>query len=292
MRLAQANPDQTALARHSVLAAPGPVFVDRENEGRRLREAILGQESLMVGGVAGAGKTALVSKVIHGLPGDLASRCLYVAGAKDLQDLLRQLIQSLYELGDPRLQRQLHSERISAAKFGAWLKTLPSTRLKGTLYRAVEHGDYRMFLDHLPPLTHPMAKVIKELFWMRNTPVCLLPRPGAEQALERFNHFFYWDNRQRLILGPLPPPAATQLLESCIERFGLSQFNLDGFREEVLDLSKYVPGAIVKMCCLAAYPRYQYGPRIKIKSAYIDYLTTGHDLSVTRIATCKTLRDR
>jgi hypothetical protein len=33
------------------------------------------------------------------------------------------------------------------------------------------------------------------------------------------------------------------------------------------------------MCALAAEPRYQYGPRIKIKSVYIDYLISGHDFT-------------
>ena len=44
---------------------------------------------------------------------DLAARCLYLQSVKDLQDLLRQLIQALYELKDPNLRQQLHAEGIS-----------------------------------------------------------------------------------------------------------------------------------------------------------------------------------
>jgi hypothetical protein len=40
-------------------------------------------------------------------------------------------------------------------------------------------------------------------------------------------------------------------------------------------LSKRVPGAIVKMCALAADPQYQKGLRIKTKSVYIEYLMSG-----------------
>ncbi|MGO8817988.1 MAG: hypothetical protein ACLQVG_25365, partial [Terriglobia bacterium] len=69
-----------------------------------------------------------------------------------------------------------------------------------------------------------------------------------------------------------------ELLENCIERFGLSRLDLTDFREEALELSKRVPGAIVKMCAMAADPRYQYGSRIKMKSVYIDYLMTGQGL--------------
>ena len=256
-----------------------PVFVDRESEARRLDEAIRKRESLMICGPAGIGKSALVSKVISRLPPDLAARCLYLRGMKDFQDLLRQLVRGLYDLKDPNLRKQLHAERISVLNFDAWLKSLSSSRLKGTLYRTVEGGDYRVFLDHLPPLTRAVAKVIKELLWMRNTPVYLLIRDELEQHLYQFYNFFYWGDRERLVLQPLPAEAAAELLESCIEWFGLAPFDLSNFREEVLELSKQIPGAIVKMCMLAADPRYQFESRIKIKSVYIDYLMSGHNLS-------------
>ena len=113
--------------------------------------------------------------------------------------------------------------------------------MKGALYRTVERGDYRVFLDHLPPLTRAVAKVIKELFWMRNTPVYLLIRDELEQHLYQFYNFFYWGDRERLALKPLPPEAAAELLESCIERFGLAQFDLSDFREEALELSQANP---------------------------------------------------
>jgi hypothetical protein len=70
-------------------------------------------------------------------------------------------------------------------------------------------------------------------------------------------------------------------LESCIGQFGLCQFDVVDFREETLDLSKQVPGAIVKMCALAADPRYRYGSRIKTKSLYIDYLMGGQNLTLS-----------
>jgi len=252
-----------------------PAFFDRESEARRLRGAILKRESLVICGPAGIGKSALLLKVIRGLAGELAESCLHLAGFKDLQDLLRQLIRALYELDDPYLRQQLHTEGVTVLTFETWLKALSSSRLRGTLYRTVERGDYRIFLDHIPPLTRAVAKVIKELFWMRNTPVYLLMRDGAEHRIDQFSHFFYWGDRERLSLQPLPAEAAAELLESCIGQFGLSQFDLVGFREEILGLSKQVPGAIVQMCALAADPRYRYGSRIKTKSVYIDYLMSG-----------------
>jgi len=217
-----------------------------------------------------------VLKVISSLPQDLLPRCLYLRSMKDLQDLLRQLIRTLYEGKAPNLRRQLHAEGVSALTFDTWLKTLSISRLRGTLYRTVEHADYRVFVDHLPQLTHAVARVIRELFWMRDTPVYLLLRDDA-QAMGKCSHFFYWGAQEQLVLGPLPAPAARELLESCIEYFGLSQLDLADFREEILELSKQTPGAIVKMCALAADPRYHYGPRIKIKSVYIDYRMSEHE---------------
>jgi hypothetical protein len=262
----------------AVNARGQPAFVGRESEARRIEEAIRKRESLVICGPAGIGKTALVSNVIHHLPQDLAARCLYSPGMKDLQDLLRQLVRGLYDLKDPNLRHQLHTEGISVLTFEAWLKEQSSSHLKGTLYRTVDQGDYRIFLDHLPPLTHGVAKVIKELFWMRNTPVYLLIRDEVEQHLYPFYNFFYWGAREQLRLQPLPAQAAAELLESCIERLGLLRLDLTDFREEALELSKRIPGAMVKMCTLAADPQYQYGLRVKIKSVYIDYLMSGHDL--------------
>ncbi len=263
-----------------------PLFLGRESEERRLRAAILGAESLAIEGPAGIGKTALVSHAISSLPAGVAERCLYFARVKDLQDLLRRLICALHEVDDPRLRTQLQRDRVSSFSFAGWLKELSTSRLKGTVYRAVEGGDYRIFLDHLP-LTRAVAKVIKELFWMRGTPVYLVPRAEAQETISRFSHFFYWGDRERLVLGALPRPAAQELLESCIGRFGLARLDLTDFREEVLELSRSIPGAIVKMCALAADVRYQYGTRIKVKSAYVEYLMTGHEVSAGQSAAVK-----
>jgi energy-coupling factor transporter ATP-binding protein EcfA2 len=260
-------------------AAIAVPFLDRERESRRIDAAIRNKESLMICGPAGVGKTTLVLNILRLFPARIASQCLYLPAFKDLQDLLRKLIRALYKQKDLNLRQQLHAERVTVLNFEAWLSSLPTSRLKGTLYRTVEHGEYRVLLDHPPPLTHAIAKIIKELFWMRNTPVYLLLRDSEGFRVDRLAHFFYWGPRERLTLGPLPMEAAAELLEGCIERFGLSKFELDEFREEVKELSMGVPGAIVKMCALAADPLYQYGTRIKTKLVHIDYLMAAGNFS-------------
>ncbi len=253
-------------------------FLDRERESHRIKEALRKKESMMISGPADIGKTALMRQVIRDLSGDLAGKCLYLPGFKDLQSLLRNLIQAFHEARSAGLRRQLKAEGVSSVNFGVWLKTLPSARSKGILYRAAQSGDYRVILDHVPLLTHARAKVVKELFWMRNTPVYLLMRDDQELRIAQFARSFYWNDRQCLTLGPLPETSACELLESCIEKFHLSRFDLEGFRDEVLALSVGVPGAIVKMCALAADPRYQYGSHIKTKLVHIDYLMSGSNL--------------
>jgi hypothetical protein len=128
----------------------------------------------------------------------------------------------------------------------------------------------------MPPLTHAVAKVVKELVQMRNTPVFLLARGLSEPEIGRVADL-YWCARQRMSLGPLPERAARDLLEWCIRRFGLAGLNLEGFREEVVRLSGRNPGTLIKMCALAAKPDYQYGLRVKTKLVHIDSLVRGYN---------------
>jgi len=260
-----------------VITLDEPFFIGRDSEACRLEQAIRARSSLAISGPAGIGKTALASAVVRRLPSGLGAHCLYFGNVNDLQDLMRQLVRSLYVRKDPQLRRQLHAEGVSALSFEHWLQGQSSSQLKGRLYRSVEAGTYSVFLDHFPPLTRAVAKVIKELFWARNTPVYLLIRDERTDHFDWFYDFFYWTDSERLTLSPLPTRAAEALVESCIARFGLARFDLAGFRKEVFKLSGQNPGAIVRMCTLAADPRYQFASRIKTKSLYIDFLMRGRD---------------
>jgi hypothetical protein len=251
------------------------LFLGREKEVRRLEEAIHARQSLMITGPEGIGKTALVSKVIAELPPAMRQRCIYVPSVKDLHDLLRRLIGSTYATGEPELRRELHGAGVAKPGLDKWLKGLSTSRLRGMLYRTVQGNEYSIFLDHFPPLTHGMARVIKQLFWMRGTPVYLVPKLPAAIMAGVASHYFYWGERELLNLRPLPAHLARELLEACIQRFGLARLDLEGFREEVLELSRLVPGAIVTMCEMAADPHYQFDSRIKTKLVHIDFLMRG-----------------
>jgi energy-coupling factor transporter ATP-binding protein EcfA2 len=251
-------------------------FVGRESEALRLRDAILKRESLLIAGPAGIGKTSLLLKVLGGLPAATTRYCLYLSGEEGVQPLLRWLLQQLYGLEDVTLRRQLHVEGIRESTFKSWLKQQPTSRLKGAVYRSMEKGSYWVFIDHSPPLTHAEAKIIRELAWMRKTPVFLLARGLTERDAGHVGSV-YWGSKQQLLLSPLSEQAGRELLEFCIHKFDLGKLDLEDFREEVLRLSGLLPGAILKICSLAGDPRYQSGSRIKTKLIYIDSLVNGYN---------------
>jgi hypothetical protein len=253
------------------IAAGRALFVDRNSESLRLHQAIRRRESLLIYGPAGVGKTALISKVLAELPRDMTRLAISVDGLAGLQPFLRALLQNLHEVGDATLLKQLRAERVGVGTFKSWLKSQRTSRLKGAVYRSMQAAGYWVFLDHIPSLTLALAKVVRELVWMLNTPVYLVARGSGVEGVEHLANT-YWNEHQHLILEPLPQSAARELLESCIQRFGLARLTLDNFREAVLTMSGNNPGVLVKMCELAAEPRYHYGSRIKTALIHVDCL--------------------
>ncbi|MEJ2007128.1 MAG: hypothetical protein P8Z30_03070 [Acidobacteriota bacterium] len=265
----------------------GSIFVDRERETRRLRGAILSGRGLMITGGRDMGKTALVRKAIAELPPAVGQRCVYIGAFKDLQDLLRRLIRALHQAGAHELRRELRRAGVTKTGLEARLKDFSSSRLRGMLYRTVQGKEYRLFLDHCPGLTPAVARVIRELFWMRQMPVYVVTSAATETT--KAARYFYWDEKQMLRLGPLPSSAARRLMEDCIQKFGLAGLELAGFRKEILELSQLIPGAIVAMCEMAADPRYQSDSRVKTKLIHIDYLMRGR---AGRVNAARTVRRR
>jgi len=245
------------------------IFVGRQTELSKLEQAIRKRESLLVWGVPDSGKSALVSKAISQLPDRTARRCICASGNGSPQDILRNIAEGLAE--DPLFRSKFKADTGFGASFSAWVKHQTSLRLRGLLYRASGAGEYWIFLEDLTPMTHILVRIVKELMWNQKTPIYAIA-PGWTYNELGLAAQLYWNDRQRLHIGALSATAAKELLEWAIRHYGLSRLDLEGFREDILEFSGMLPGAIVRMCAAATDSHYHFQGRIKTKLLHVDYL--------------------
>ncbi len=259
----------------ATIGASSDLVIGREPEMRRLRAAIQNRESQLIWGRSDAGKTFVIQRVIAGLCDAERRKCIYWTGAASGRQLIGHFVRGLYLAGDPLVRQKVHADRAGEFTLERWINQQSLLRLRGILYSATEHGDYRFFVDHLSSPTHKMAHFLKEIMYRCRTPVYLTGH-GYSQGEIGHAWSLYWTDEYRIRLEPLTEALARELLEICIHRFGLSALDLEGFRDEILQFSGRLPGAIVKMCELAADPRYHYRDRVKVKLVHVDYLLHGH----------------
>jgi hypothetical protein len=253
-------------------------LIGRKEELRVLLRAIQKRESRLVWGPLDAGKTTLIKKAISEVPEAERRNCIYWTGAASRRQLLSHFVGRLYELGDLFVRKKVHADGATEISLNRWLHKQTSLRLRGILFSASTQGNYRFFIDHFPAPTHNMARLMKEIMYRCKTPIYLAARDYS-QAEIGYAWSLYWNDTLRVRLGPLRERAAQDLLEACISRFSLASLDLDDFRENLLRLSGHLPGSIVKMCELAADPRYHYGEQIKLKLLHVDYLLNASRIS-------------
>src|SRR5271155_2796534 len=268
----------------AITGALPDLLIGRERELHRLRIAIQKRESQLLWGLSDAGKTFLIRQAIAGLPEADRRKCVYCSGAATGRQLISHFLRGLYVTGDPVVRRKVHSDRAGEFTLDRWLNKQSLLRLRGILFSAAEHGDYRFFVDHVPSPTHKMARLLKEIMYRCKTPVYLTGRGYSQQEIG-YAWSLYWADEYRIELEPLTESAARELLEMCISNFGLASLDLAGFREEILHFSERLPGSIVKMCELAADSRYHYGHRVKLKLVHVDYLMQSNRLAMNQTST-------
>jgi hypothetical protein len=249
-------------------------WVDRQQELRRLRHAMQKRESLLIWGDADSGKTALVAKVLDLLPKKMERACLLVEGGASVKELLLKMVRCLWEKEHPLVTGKWRAAQGSHYTVSGWLRGQSGGRLRAMLIEVLKERPCWIFLDHIPPCTHLVARFLKELMWRWETPVYMLARGCAPVELGE-SWSLYWNDKLRLHVGPLPIADASALLSACVRRFGLNRWELGGFEQEVLELSGRLPGTIVKMCEMAAQPQYQYQRQIKTRLVHVDYLMRG-----------------
>jgi len=259
-----------ALARSTPrIASEAEVFLGRSSELARLREAIRNRESLLVWGASDSGKTTLLGRALAEQPAPVGKRCVCTKGPGSPHDVLRGIAYGFAEA--PLFRSKFRSETGYGASFRRWVDQQTSLRLRGLLYRAAGEDEYWIFLEDLAPMTHVLTRIVKELMINQETPIYCFASGWTYKELGHAAQL-YWNDGQRLHVGPLPGAAAGQLLEWGIEKFGLSRFDLEDFREDILKFSGLLPGAILKMCEAAGDTRYHFEGRIKTKLLHVDYL--------------------
>jgi hypothetical protein len=251
------------------IALESGIFLGRKNELSRLREAIQRRESLLVWGASDSGKTVLVARALSELPERIAKRCICTRGVGSPHDILRGIAEGFAE--DPLFRSKFRAETGYGASFSHWVRQQTSLRLRGLLYRAAGAGEYWIFLEDLAPMTHMLTRIVKELMINQETPIYSIA-PGWSYRELGHAAQLYWNDQQRLHVGSVSLTAAHELLEWAIQKFGLSKFDLDGFREDILDFSGLLPGAIIRMCQAATDSHYHFEGRIKTKLLHVDYL--------------------
>jgi hypothetical protein len=249
-------------------------LIGRESELLHLHTAWRKRQSQLIWGASDSGKTFLIAKMLAELSETERRKCISATGPASRRQLIEDLIRGLYLAGDPLVRKKVHADWHSEATLNSWIGEQSALRLRGILFTAAEQGDYRFFLDHLSPVSHTLAEFLKEIVYRTKTPVYLTGQ-GQTQAEIGYAWSLYWTDEYRIRLGPVSGAAARELMEACIQRFGLASLDLTGFRDDLLHLSGHLPGSIVKMCGLAADPRYHYDDRVKMKLLHVDYLLLG-----------------
>jgi hypothetical protein len=245
------------------------IFLGRQSDLSRLQEAMRKRQSLLIWGLPDSGKSTLVTRAISQMPEKIVRRCICATGKGSPQEILRSIAEGFAE--DPLFKAKFRADTGYGASFSHWVRQQSSLRLRGLLYRAAGAGEYWVFLEDLAPMTHMLVRIVKELMINQETPIYAIA-PGWTYEELGLGAQLYWNDRLRLHVGPLPASLARELVEWSIRRFGLLQLDLDGFREDILEFSGMLPGAILRMCAAAADSRYQFAGRIKTKLLHVDYL--------------------
>jgi hypothetical protein len=219
-------------------------LIGRAGEISRLRDSLRNRRSLMVLGMAGSGKTALLRAIAE------EEDFIYLRYSKTLHQLLVDLAGALLEPGSFEEQTSVH--------------------LKGLLWAALEAEPRAIAVDGIDRASFPTYRFFQRLYFVKG--VSLIATAKDAISLGALGRLF-WDPRSILHLDPLQHADAARLFDRAADQFGLRDLDIQEFRDKVLGSAKGNPGQIVEMCRMASNPIYVSGKHIKFAPLRIDAVT-------------------
>src|SRR5215472_4215622 len=147
------------------------LFMGRKEELRSLLAALHGRESRLVWGPSDAGKSALIRKLFAELTESERRGCICWKGPATRRQLLSHIIGQLFAAGNPFVRKRVDFDGARAPSLDKWLQNQTGLGLRGILFTALKQGCYQIFVDHFPPITAGMARLMKEIMYRCETPI-------------------------------------------------------------------------------------------------------------------------
>jgi len=230
-------------------------------ERTRIATARRTNDSLLVLGARGSGKTRLLRECWRSVPGTA-----FVEYSTNFHELLQRLALELMEAGHERLSRCVPG----GAAPERWLAKQTSVHLRGILWKALEESPAGMILDGIEAASFPVFRFFQRIYFVRGMSIIASARDAV--ALGALGRLF-WDPKKIVHVSALSDAASAKLFESAARRYRIDAVNMREFRNRALEAADGNGGQIVEMCRLASRPEYLTASRrIKFELVRIDCL--------------------
>ena len=231
------------------------------SERNRIETKLRKNESLLILGARGCGKTRLLRECWQAVPGTA-----FEEYATTFHELLQRLALALMQAGHERLSRCMPG----GVDPGKWLAKQTSVHLRGILWKALEERPARIILDGIDAASFPVFRFFQRIYFVQGMSIIASARDAV--ALGALGRLF-WDPKRIVQVNALSEAASAELFESAARCYRIDAVNLREFRNRALQAADGNGGQIVEMCRLASRPEYLTATRrIKFELVRIDCL--------------------